>query len=85
MINNEDKRTIASCSEYLSDEAIASLSTMNRGEIMLLGEWVAVPTVTKIEKIERKVGNDLDIAAGWMKNKKMLEKEERLQSKNSLA
>ena len=85
MINNEDKRTIASCSEYLSDEAIASLSTMNRGEIMLLGEWVAVPTVTKIEKIERKVGNDLDIAAGWMKNKKMLEKEQRLQSKNSLA
>ena len=83
MINSEDKRAIAACSEHLSDETVNSLSIMNRGEALLLGEWVTVPTVVEIEQIARKVGNDIAIADGWKKNKEKLEQEKL--SKESLA
>lgn len=83
----EDQAYVKQYSEWLTDEMLAALPTLERGEAILLGEWVRMPVAVRIDKHEgKRRGATLSSVKRWLEARKtretrmkeMLEEEEML-------
>ncbi|RLF05027.1 MAG: hypothetical protein DRJ60_06230 [Thermoprotei archaeon] len=67
----EDQTYVKQYSEWLTDEMLAALPTLERGEAILLGEWVRMPVAVLIDKHEgKKRGVTVSAAKSWIKARK---------------
>jgi len=65
----QDQDYIVDASEIVSKELAAYLPSLNVGEAILLGQWVNLPSVTKIQRVEEKLmGADIIAVREWSEN-----------------
>lgn len=66
IVHPEDQQYVAKHCEPITQDVIEELPGLNIGEAILLGEWVSVPTIVKIDLVKEKVcGGDIDAVAQW--------------------
>jgi len=66
LTNPEDQRYINESSEIVSRELLEYLPSLNVGEAILVGQWVNIPSIVKIEKVEEKrAGEDISAVDEW--------------------
>ncbi len=74
IVHPEDQTYIAKHCEPATQEIMEQLPGLNVGEAILVGEWVRVPTVAKIDLVEEKVfGADIDAVSEWHRTKTEVE------------
>ena len=72
LTNPEDQGHIREASEAISEDLLQNLPSLNVGEAVLLGEWVNIPAVVKIDHVtEKKTGADISATALWATEEKM--------------
>ena len=65
-----DQNYILETSELISEELAEYLPSLNVGEAILLGQWVSLPSIVKIDKAEEKLlGSDIDAVKQWSESK----------------
>lgn len=66
IVHSEDQNHIAKYCEPVLHDIIDELPGLNIGEAILLGEWVKIPIIAKIDYVEEKIsGYDIDAIAIW--------------------
>lgn len=71
LTNPEDQRYINEASEVLSKELLEYLPSLNVGEAILVGQWVNVPSIVRIDEVrEKRVGGDISAVEEWRSSKK---------------
>ncbi|MCS7111559.1 MAG: ATP-binding protein [Ignisphaera sp.] len=66
IVHPEDQQYVARHCEPITQDIVEELPGLNTGEAMLLGEWVSVPTIVKIDLVKEKLsGGDVDAVAHW--------------------
>ena len=66
IVHPEDQSYIAKHCEPVTQDIIEELPGLNVGEAVLLGDWVSVPTIAKIDHVtEKTIGIDIDAVAIW--------------------
>ncbi len=66
LTNPEDQRYISESSEIISRELLEYLPSLNVGEAILVGQWVNIPSIVKIDKVEEKrAGEDISAVDEW--------------------
>ena len=66
IVHPEDQQYVAKHCEPITQDVVEELPGLNIGEAILLGEWVSVPTIVKIDLVKEKVsGGDIDAVALW--------------------
>lgn len=66
IVHPEDQNHIARYCEPVFQDIVDELASLNVGEAVLLGEWVKIPTVAKIDYVEEKIsGFDVDAVTMW--------------------
>ncbi len=61
-----DQDYVVSSTELVSERLARNLPALNVGEAILLGQWVSVPTLVKIDRVSEKImGTDIDAASNW--------------------
>jgi DNA double-strand break repair helicase HerA and related ATPase len=72
LTNPEDQGHIREASEAISEDLLQNLPSLNVGEAVLLGEWVNIPAVVKIDHVaEKKTGADISATALWAAEEKL--------------
>ncbi|MDT7890038.1 MAG: ATP-binding protein [Desulfurococcales archaeon] len=67
IVQPEDQAHIARASENLTQEILEQLPGLNIGEAILLGHWVRMPAVVKIDHVvEKTAGVDIDAVREWI-------------------
>ncbi|MDG6935701.1 MAG: ATP-binding protein [Nitrososphaerota archaeon] len=62
----KDQNYILESSELISEDLAGYLPSMNVGEAILLGQWVGLPSIVKVDKVEEKLtGADIDAVKQW--------------------
>jgi DNA helicase HerA-like ATPase len=62
----KDQSYIVDSSELVTEELASNLPSLNVGETLLLGQWVTLPSMTKVDKVEEKLlGADIDTVSEW--------------------
>jgi len=76
IIQKRDHDVISSSSEEVTDEIVSQLTTLNNGEALLIGEWVKIPTLTRIDDVSdsKRFGSDISATDAWAKAEKMKKK-----------
>ncbi len=71
LIQESDQLAIMNISDMLTEDLARSLSSMNVGEALILGEWIGrFPAYVKIERhLGKHMGSSLDIASIWRASK----------------
>jgi DNA double-strand break repair helicase HerA and related ATPase len=68
----KDQGYIIESSELVTEELASYLPSLNVGEVLLLGQWVTLPSLAKIDKVEEKLlGADIDAISEWAEKTKM--------------
>ncbi len=66
VIEPEDQAYVRRASEFLSEDLMEYLPSLNVGEAILVGPMVQVPAIIKFDKVEGKVGgSDIDAVGRW--------------------
>jgi len=66
IIQPRDQNYIINVCEMVSEDLASYLPSLNVGEALLLGQWVNLPSIVKIEKVEEKVmGADISAVKEW--------------------
>jgi DNA helicase HerA-like ATPase len=66
----KDQQYIIDSSELASEKLVEYLPSLNIGEALLLGQWVTLPILAKIEYVpEKLMGMDIDAVNEWLKDK----------------
>ena len=74
IVQPEDQAYVKQYSEWMTDEMLAALPTLERGEAILLGEWVRMPVAVLIDKHEgKKRGVTTSSVKRWMESKRARE------------
>jgi DNA helicase HerA-like ATPase len=74
LTNPEDQNHIREASEGISDNLLKNLPSLNIGEAILLGEWVNIPSIVKIDHVlEKRIGTDTSATSLWESEKKFKE------------
>jgi DNA double-strand break repair helicase HerA and related ATPase len=72
LTNPEDQAHIREASEAISEDLLQNLPSLNVGEAVLLGDWVNVPAVVKVDYVsEKKTGADISATSLWDSEQKM--------------
>jgi len=72
LTNPEDQEHIKEASEAISEDLLKNLPSLNVGEAVLLGEWVSIPSVVKVDHVaEKKTGADISATALWATEQQM--------------
>jgi DNA helicase HerA-like ATPase len=72
LTNPEDQEHIREASEAISEDLLRNLPSLNVGEAVLLGEWVSIPSVVKVDHVaEKKTGADISATALWATEQQM--------------
>jgi len=62
----KDQSYIVDSSELVTEELASNLPSLNVGETLLLGQWVTLPSMTKVDRVEEKLlGADIDTVSEW--------------------
>lgn len=70
----KDQKYIVESSELASEKLIEYLPSLNVGEAVLLGQWVTLPMMVKIEQVpEKLMGMDIDAVGEWLRDKEAVE------------
>ncbi len=70
IVQPEDQAHIARASETLTQEILEQLPGLNMGEAILLGHWVRMPAVVKVDHVvEKTSGVDIDAVNEWISSK----------------
>jgi DNA helicase HerA-like ATPase len=71
LVQEEDQRFVMNVSDMLTEDVALSLSALNTGEAIIIGEWVGrFPIYAKIDRhTGKKLGASLDIASIWLSTK----------------
>lgn len=71
LVQESDQLAVMNISDMLTEDLAYSLSSMNVGEALILGEWVGrFPAYVKIERhLGKATGSSLDIASIWRASK----------------
>ncbi len=68
----KDQSYIVESSELVTEELAGYLPSLNVGEVLLLGQWVTLPSMTKVDKVEEKLlGADIDAVSEWQEDAKL--------------
>ncbi|MEM1950783.1 MAG: ATP-binding protein [Candidatus Nitrosocaldus sp.] len=71
LTNPDDQRYINEASEVLSKELLEYLPSLNVGEAILVGQWVNIPSIVKIEEVkEKRAGRDISAVEQWQSSRK---------------
>jgi DNA helicase HerA-like ATPase len=63
----KDQSYIVESSELVTEELASNLPSLNVGETLLLGQWVTLPSMAKVDKVEEKLlGADIDAVSEWL-------------------
>jgi len=74
IVQPEDQAYVKQYSEWMTDEMLAALPTLERGEAILLGEWVRMPVAVLIDKHEgKKRGVTTSSIKKWLNSKRAKE------------
>jgi len=74
IVQPEDQAYVKQYSEWMTDEMLAALPTLERGEAILLGEWVRMPVAVLIDKHEgKKRGVTTSSVKRWIEGKRARE------------
>jgi hypothetical protein len=66
----KDQTYIIESSELVTEELVAHLPSLNVGEALLLGQWVTLPSVAKIDRVDEKLmGADIDAVDEWSEDR----------------
>jgi DNA helicase HerA-like ATPase len=66
LTNPEDQTHVTEASEAISEDLLQNLPSLNTGEAVLIGEWVNIPSVVKLDHVvEKKTGADISATALW--------------------
>ena len=66
IVEPSDQRYIQAASESLSDDLVAHLPSLNTGEAVVIGPFIRIPALVRIDKYEGCLGGaDIDIVAEW--------------------
>ena len=66
LTNPEDQTHVTEASEAISEDLLQNLPSLNTGEAVLLGEWVNIPAVVKLDLVvEKKTGSDISATTLW--------------------
>lgn len=69
IVQPQDQRYIVDVSEIMSEELAGYLPSLNVGEAILIGQWVTLPSLVKVEKVEEKlIGSDISAVREWEEN-----------------
>ena len=72
LINQRDRSFVQESSEYLTEEMAEYLPDLNPGEAILLGQWVKLPTLVKVDRVEEKrAGRDIDAVDEWSRGSEL--------------
>jgi uncharacterized protein len=72
LTNPEDQNHIREASEAISEDLLQNLPSLNVGEAVLIGEWVNIPAVVKIDHVpEKRTGADISATSLWSNEEKM--------------
>jgi len=72
LTNPEDQNHIREASEAISEDLLQNLPSLNVGEAVLIGEWVNIPAVVKIDHVpEKRTGADISATALWSNEEKL--------------
>ncbi|MGC8569426.1 MAG: ATP-binding protein [Nitrososphaeria archaeon] len=70
--NSADKNYIKEVNEYLTPDMVENLSVLNPGEALLLGDWVTIPVMSKIELVgDKLIGKDIEAVSQWRRQKEL--------------
>ncbi|MCS7111637.1 MAG: ATP-binding protein [Ignisphaera sp.] len=71
LVQESDQLAVMNISDMLTEDLAYSLSSMNVGEALILGEWIGrFPAYVKIERhLGKSMGSSLDIASIWRASK----------------
>jgi DNA double-strand break repair helicase HerA and related ATPase len=68
----KDQSYIVESSELVTEELAGYLPSLNVGEVLLLGQWVTLPSMAKVDKVEEKLlGADIDAVSEWREDAKL--------------
>ena len=68
----KDQKYIVESSELVTEELAGYLPSLNVGEVLLLGQWVTLPSLAKVDKVEEKLlGADIDAVSEWHEDAKL--------------
>jgi len=68
----KDQKYIVDSSELVTEELAGYLPSLNVGEVLLLGQWVTLPSMAKVDKVEEKLlGADIDAVSEWREDAKL--------------
>ncbi|MEM4484270.1 MAG: ATP-binding protein [Sulfolobales archaeon] len=66
IIQPEDQAFVSRVSEYMTSELIEQLPGLNIGEAILVGQWIKIPAIVKIDHVAEKIsGSDIDPVREW--------------------
>ncbi|MGC9189765.1 MAG: ATP-binding protein, partial [Conexivisphaera sp.] len=66
LLNQRDRSFVQDSSEFLTEEMTGYLPDLNPGEAILVGQWVKLPAMVKVDRVEEKlVGMDVDAVGEW--------------------
>jgi uncharacterized protein len=72
LTNPEDQGHVREASEAISEDLLQNLPSLNVGEAVLLGEWVNIPAVVKVDHVpEKTTGADISATELWASAQKM--------------
>ncbi|NAZ12940.1 MAG: DUF853 family protein [Desulfurococcales archaeon] len=67
IIQPEDQMFISRVSEYMTEELVSQLPSLNVGEAIIVGQWTRVPAIVRIDHVTEKIsGVDIDPVAEWL-------------------
>jgi DNA helicase HerA-like ATPase len=68
----KDQSYIVLSSELVTEELAGYLPSLNVGEVFLLGQWVTLPSMAKVDRVEEKLlGADIDAVSEWREDAKL--------------
>lgn len=70
IIQPNDQHYIFEVTENIPNELLEHLPSLNPGEMLLTGQWITIPSLVKIEKVNEKLGGaDIDAVNEWSKKR----------------
>ncbi len=74
IVEPTDQKYVQAASETLSDDLLRQLPSLNTGEAIVLGPFIPVPAMVKIDLYEgRKGGADPDVVSEWLQRKQLID------------
>jgi len=66
LLNQRDRAFVQDSSEFMTEEMAGYLPDLNPGEAILVGQWVKLPAIVKVDRVEEKLtGRDIDAVGEW--------------------